>query len=85
MNVKVTRRGQINEKRLRREGDIFLIHQFKCGAEYDLVEIHSSQRDKDSIECSFCGAELIHWNGGCFWLSKLITPPRNSEEKMGQK
>lgn len=46
-----------------------------CGAVYELTEIHVPQRDRDSIQCEFCKRELIHWNGGCIWISKLISPP----------
>ena len=50
-------------------------HSCACGAIYELTEHSIIQRDKDSIECQFCGRELIHWNGGCVWSSNLINVP----------
>lgn len=49
-----------------------------CGAKYKLIEYHSSQRDKDSIECVFCGKELLHWDGGSFWTIEEVECPDNS-------
>lgn len=53
----------------------------ECGAIYELTEVSISQRDKDSLECDFCGRELIHWNGGCIWYAKLISPPLKMDSK----
>lgn len=51
-----------------------------CGAIYLLTEYKTLQRDKDSIECDYCGRELIHWNGGCIWVAKLISRPKSTEK-----
>lgn len=51
-------------------------HICACGAIYELNEFSIMQRDKDSIECEFCGRELIHWNGGCIWRAELLSAPQ---------
>lgn len=43
----------------------------KCGAVYELTRHKLIARDKDSINCK-CGEELISWNGGVCYSSKLI-------------
>ena len=52
-----------------------MIVHCKCGATYDLTEVHVSQRDKDSVECGFCGETIKHWNGASYWIAKLIKEP----------
>ena len=47
-----------------------------CGAVYELYEYHSMMRDKDSLDCEFCGREILHWNGTSIWFSKLISGPQ---------
>ena len=51
-----------------------------CGAEYELVETHIAQRDKDSIECDICGKEIKRWNGSTIWFAKLISKPDDDYE-----
>lgn len=57
-----------------------MVRTCRCGAKYELIEIHSMIRDKDSLECEVCGTELIHWNGGCFWIAKRIEEPKGKRE-----
>ena len=44
----------------------------KCGAIYELEECKTIFRDKDSLECEFCGETIIKWNGASFWVIKRI-------------
>jgi hypothetical protein len=44
----------------------------KCGAVYEVRRIPLPLRDKDRIDCEFCGEELIGWNGGVMYTAKLI-------------
>ena len=44
----------------------------KCGAVYELTEVKTMVRDKDSLECSFCNETLIKWNGSSFWIIKNV-------------
>lgn len=46
-----------------------------CQATYRLSSVSVPMRDKDNIECDFCGAELISWNGGIVYSSELLSPP----------
>ena len=57
-----------------------MIHTCACGAKYELVEVHISQRDKDSIECEVCHREIKHWNGSTIWLANLISKPEIDNE-----
>lgn len=52
-----------------------MIYRCTCGAEYELSEVSVWQRDKDSIECEFCGKKIIHWNGASVWYAKLLNKP----------
>ena len=45
----------------------------KCGAAYELTEINTMVRDKDSLECNFCNETLIKWNGASFFIIKEVT------------
>ena len=59
----------------------------KCGSKYELTEHSIMFRDKDSLDCDICGEEIIRWNGGCIWSSKLLekcTIPFASEEPRAQ-
>ena len=50
----------------------------KCGATYELSEYKTTMRDKDSLECNFCGETLIKWNGASIWVVKeVIKKPDN--------
>jgi len=52
----------------------------KCGAVYELTEVKTTVRDKDSLECNFCNETLIKWNGASFWIVKdVIKKPEKSE------
>lgn len=44
----------------------------KCGAEYELYRHKLPMRDNDSESCSICGTELIKWNSGVRYSTKLI-------------
>ena len=54
-----------------------------CGAVYELSEFKIPVRDKDSLECEFCDATLIRWNGAVYWeIRKVLKKPdrlRNKE------
>lgn len=51
----------------------------KCGAIYELTEVKTMVRDKDSLECNFCNEILIKWNGASFWIiEKVIKNPDKS-------
>lgn len=51
----------------------------KCGAVYELTEVKTTVRDKDSLECNFCNETLIKWNGASFWIVKdVIKKPEKS-------
>ena len=43
-----------------------------CGAVYEVFKHKLIMRDKDSIDCDVCGQELISWNGGVMYSTKLI-------------
>lgn len=43
-----------------------------CGAVYEITKHHSPMRDKDSIDCQFCKTEIIRWNGGVYYTSRLV-------------
>ncbi|MFL6844359.1 MAG: hypothetical protein ACJ8ER_05715 [Allosphingosinicella sp.] len=49
-----------------------------CGAKYELEKHKLITRDKDSLECSFCGATLIEWNGAVMYSKRLIEAPEGS-------
>ncbi|MBR3887929.1 MAG: hypothetical protein IKJ32_02390 [Clostridia bacterium] len=52
----------------------------KCGAGYELTEVKTTVRDKDSLECNFCNETLIKWNGASFWVIKeVIKKPDKSK------
>lgn len=55
----------------------------KCGATYELMEVKTTVRDKDSLECSFCNETLIKWNGASFFVIKevLKKPSKLEHEK----
>jgi len=44
----------------------------KCGAKYEITEQSYPMRDKDTIECDFCGTAIHSWNGGVICSAKLI-------------
>lgn len=44
----------------------------KCGSVYELTAHKQIMRDRDSLACDVCGAELYRWNGAVFYTSKLI-------------
>lgn len=44
----------------------------KCGAIYELAEVKTMTRDKDSLECNFCNETLIKWNGASFLVIKKV-------------
>lgn len=55
-----------------------------CGAVYEVTSHKLPVRDKDSIDCDICGAELIAWNGGVTFSARLkhrgnSNQPRNQE------
>jgi hypothetical protein len=52
----------------------------ECGAKYELEKHKLISRDKDSLECSFCGATLIEWNGGVMYSKRLIEAPGGSSD-----
>ena len=52
----------------------------KCGAIYELDECTTMFRDKDSLECDFCGETIIKWNGALFWVIKEIIKKPNKTE-----
>ena len=52
----------------------------KCGAVYELNECQTIFRDKDSLECEFCGETIIKWNGASFWVVKeVVKKPEKME------
>ena len=52
----------------------------KCGAIYELNEVKTMVRDRDSLECLFCNETLIKWNGASFWvIQKVIKRPDRPE------
>jgi len=38
-------------------------------------------RDKDSIECNYCGNTLIYWNGGCYYTDKELSVSTKKYQK----
>lgn len=45
----------------------------ECGARYKIFKQSIPIRDKDSIECHKCRAELKRWNGGVMYRVELIS------------
>ena len=45
----------------------------ECSARYKIFKQSIPIRDKDSIECHKCGAELKRWNGGVMYRVELIS------------
>ena len=44
-----------------------------CGSLWSVREMASAMRDKDSIECTVCGDELLRWNGSRYYVdAKLL-------------
>lgn len=43
-----------------------------CGSVYEITKYYSPVRDKDSIECQVCRKEIIRWNGGLYYTSRLL-------------
>ena len=52
----------------------------RCGAIYELTEVKTMVRDKDSLECVFCGEILIKWNGASFWVAEKVIKRPNKPE-----
>lgn len=52
-----------------------------CGAKYILAEHSIMMRDKDTIECNYCGNTLISWNGGCYYTDEEISGPIKEYQK----
>ena len=64
------------------EGEAMVRNCPKCGASYELDEFKCIVRDKDSLECNFCGETIISWNGGSFFvIKKVLSEPTNNEYK----
>ena len=55
----------------------------KCGAKFELTDHKTAYglRDKDSIECSYCGEELTRWNGAFYYSSKEVSAPTKEYKK----
>ena len=52
----------------------------KCGAVYDLDKQKIAVRDKDSLNCKFCGKKLISWNGSYIYvIDGVIKEPDKTE------
>ena len=52
----------------------------KCGAVYEVSELHAITRDIDSLECMFCNKTLLKWNGSTFYIIKeVIKKPKKTE------
>ncbi len=52
----------------------------RCGAVYELSEYKTIMRDKDSLECDFCGETIIKWNGASFFvIEEVIKEPTKPE------
>ena len=46
-----------------------------CGAAYHLDKIHIGVRDKDQIECHYCGNAIYSWNGSNIYSEEEIHGP----------
>lgn len=52
-----------------------------CGAKYKIKKITLPARDKDSIECNYCSATIISWNGGVMYSDEEISGPTKEYKK----
>ena len=43
----------------------------QCGSVYEITYTKIIMRDKDSIACEVCGAELVRWNGAVIYFAEL--------------
>ena len=51
-----------------------------CGAVFELAELKTMVRDKDSLKCQFCDETLISWNGSSFFvIDRVIKRPKKSD------
>jgi hypothetical protein len=50
-----------------------------CGANYEIESQDYPMRDKDSIECKYCGNTLIEWNAAVIYSVKYISGPTNEK------
>lgn len=44
----------------------------RCGSLYKLRYTRTIMRDKDSLDCEFCGCEIYSWNEAKIWSAVLI-------------
>jgi predicted Zn finger-like uncharacterized protein len=47
----------------------------KCGAAYRLIKHHLGIRDKDDIQCKYCGTTIKSWNGSNIFTEEEIHGP----------
>jgi hypothetical protein len=52
----------------------------KCGRVWELKSEKLPFRDKDSIKCT-CGEELLSWNGGICYQSRLVQDTPQKKRK----
>lgn len=52
-----------------------------CGSVYELKSTKLSFRDKDTLDCDVCGAELYRWNEAKMWEATLIERHENHLEE----
>ena len=54
-----------------------------CGATYDLSIILLPEKDRDRINCTYCGKPLIAWTGAYMYVARKKTGPTKPFGKRG--
>jgi predicted Zn finger-like uncharacterized protein len=44
----------------------------QCGSVFRLLRHQLAMRDKDSVDCTVCGATLLSWNGGEMYSGRQL-------------
>ncbi|MDQ0090527.1 hypothetical protein J2T12_003950 [Paenibacillus anaericanus] len=57
------------------------VRKCSCSRTWRITKHHTPMRDKDTAEC-YCGEILASWNGGVFYMIKLIQDIDKKDEDL---